>query len=547
MLKHIPYLLTVWMLCALASCSNDEELVQEYIPVQVGFTLSTGSNYGTRAFHPDQGETEGTGYENYIDIVNRDFRFYIFNADNTFLEEFKVMMVTPLGNSEYPSTYYVLGELKNAPPEKFKVVVIAHWDNYPSSDKLEVGKTTIEELCEGSDYDYVQPFVPSAEQKIPLYGVRTYQDKTFRPNFCTNLEEINMLRAMAKVTVKIGDDVNYTLTDARVNRFAGHGMAAPIGIYDNTGNECAAWKDGLHVDHAHTINSGSTAFPIHSEDGKEYTIYLPEYVNVDSDYPSYITVTLSNGISYDIYFRNYIDGKPTDTRMDIVRNHYYQFTINKVGAGISVVYEVADWIHEEDKHHWEQDYSYPTYENVFPWEYVVENKFNEKITVLPTMYYVASNFIDDDDDDGSYTIVDDVKGAFTVGFRMVGPAGQKWRPAFHGTEVDYHFRIYRWENNGTLTHLPDENDWIASDNWYQIKLFPGKTAENKTNHVVEFGVATTLAWAGDQSLFLLINGQDAQTLRWPKEWAGTDSRIIRVTQIAAPQQADDNATDEGNE
>lgn len=533
MLKHIPYLLTVWMLCALASCSNDEELVQEYIPVQVGFTLSTGSNYGTRAFHPDQGETEGTGYENYIDIVNRDFRFYIFNIDNTFMEEFKVMMVTPLGNSEYPSTYYVLGELKNAPPEKFKVVVIAHWDNYPSSDKLEVGKTTIEELCEGSDYDYVQPFVPSTEQKIPLYGVRTYQDKTFRPNFCTNLEEINMLRAMAKVTVKIGDDVNYTLTDARVNRFAGHGMAAPIGIYDNTGNECAAWKDGLHVDHAHTINSGSTAFPIHSEDGKEYTIYLPEYVNVDSDYPSYITVTLSNGISYDIYFRNYIDGKPTDTRMDIVRNHYYQFTINKVGAGISVVYEVADWIHEEDKHHWEQNYSYPTYENVLPWKYIEENiDRTTTITTPPTMYYVANNWTTDSD--GEKILVEktngNYEGAFEIAFKMKAPEGQQWTPAIHNSESNFAIRVYRQKDGGGMEYLQNENDWTASDKWYKVQLIPRD--EELVGTVFALGITTTLT-SINQTMYLLINGEDAETIRWPE--SGNDPRLIEVKQISQLQ------------
>lgn len=549
---HIALVCT--LLAGLTSCEDTTDAPRPEVTdgmVEVSLTLVVDNGMQTRAL-TDGMELEGTAYENYIDIENRDFRIYAFNStDNKFISELVVKHIQPMSRSR--NLYFVRAQMKRMPGPDFKLVVLANWEQnngtYPTPDE----ETTIHDVCEGSEYHYNRPFLPTDGHRIPMYGIHTYQGVNFSDSMEAFLEDITLVRAMAKVEV-LCEAPGYELVSAEMTNFSAQGKAAPIGLYTTTGDIRNHWDTHMHLDHADLVHLGSIPFPIVVDDST--SVYVPEYGNIgkDENLRTYITVKLkpqgaddSAATPYRIDFVKYRNGKPTDEVMDIWRNNYYQFVITSVGVGIEVNYEVADWIHREEEHHWHQDYSYPTYENVFPWEYVVENRFNEEITVLPTMYYVASNFRDDDDDDGSYTIVDDVKGAFTVGFRMVGPEGQKWRPAFHGTEVDYHFRIYRWEDKGTLTHLPNENDWIASDNWYQIKLFPGKTAENKTDHVVEFGIATTLAWAGDQSLFLLINGQDAQTLRWPKEWAGTDSRIIKVTQIAAPQQADDNATDEGNE
>lgn len=516
-----------------AACSqSDEALVQENVPVQVGLTLTTGAGYGSRALPGESGETKGTGYENFIDIANRDFRFYVFDGENKFVTEVKVLMVIPVDNSEYPSVYHLTAELDEMPPETFKMVAIANWPAYPASNALVKGTTTIEDICKASEYTYVRPFVPSASRKIPMYGVRTYTGKTFRPNLSTELEEICMLRAMAKVEVRLADDLTgYTLSDAKITHFSGEGMAAPIGVYDDSNQD---WED-MHIDPKDLINTGSIVFPV-KEDDKSCIIYLPEYKNVGAEYPSYMTVTL-NEKEYPIYFRHYVDGKPTDERINIVRNHHYVFTVTKVGAAIEVTYTVADWIHEEENHHWVQDFAYPTYENVIPWSFIEQAiDYTAEIEVNPTMYYWPGNWTGD-------VLENEVKGAFEVAFKMTGPENQKWIPFIRNAQTDdYEVRVYR-KDEEALELLKKSDYWIASENWYKIQIIPKvqQVTYGNKNRIWEFGITTSLHWTVDgETVYLLINGEDAQTIRWPN--SGQDARIIEITQVEPPT-TDGNGTE----
>ena len=529
MQKNIAHILVIGLLaCLFAACSDNVDApVQESHPVQVGFTLSTGGGYGSRASHGAATDESGTGFENYIDVVGRDFRFYIFDKDSKFVDELKTLMVMPMDNSEYPTTYHVTGELNDIPPadESFKVVAITSWDSYPTD--LEKGVTTIDDVCEASKYNYKRPFIPSKTHKIPMYGVMTHEAVEFKPNLNTDLGTIDMLRAMAKVEVKFAEGIPsaYTLKSVQLHNFTAHGMAAPKGVDTNTPTECNDLVHALHMDHEYTVNTTPLDFPITENRGM--IIYIPEYKNVDFEAPSYITVTIGHGDhtkDYNIYFRNYENGKPKDgEQIDIVRNHHYLFTITKVGGNIEVNYTVADWIHDEDKHHWEQTFAYPTYLNLRPWDQrTVEIETQIQYPAKPTMYFDAN---------------DEEKGAFVVGFKMTGPTGQTWAPAIHGTETGYVLKVYN--DRGDV--LSNNDDWVASENWYQIKLIP--QSPDGVGNIVDFGISTTLNWE-DRSMFLLINGEDEHTIRWPD--SGNDARLIRVKQIAAPSSNNGNNENEDN-
>lgn len=517
-----------WLCLGWSACTyNDKEPLQDNISVEVGFMLSTGG-YTSRATHGAAEDEPGTGYENYIDIVGRDFRFYIFDKDNKFIDELKTLMVMPMDNSEYPATYHVKGELNDIPPtgERFKVVAITSWDNYPTD--LERGITTIEDICEASSYSYKRPFIPSETYKIPMYGVKTCDATEFKPNLSTDLGEINMLRAMAKVEVKFHEDIPeaFTLQTVKLQNFTAHGMAAPKGIYDNTGGDCSATLDELHMDHEYTVNTTPLEFPI--KGSKSQIIYLPEYKNVGFDYPSYITVTIGHDDhtkDYNIYFRNYENGKPKDgEQIDIVRNHHYQFVITKVGGNIEVNYTVAEWIHDEN-HHWKQEFSYPTYTNLRPWSEIGETD-ESKIDYpdQPTMYFDAIN---------------PEAGAFVVGFKMIGPEGQNWTPAIHGSDTDYELMVYKGEEK--IEKEDFATKLVASSDWYRILLIPLKAVNE--NNIVDFGISITLNWE-NRSMFLLINGEDEHTIRWPK--SGNDARLIQVKQIKAPSSNNGNNENEDN-
>ena len=204
-----------------------------------------------------------------------------------------------------------------------------------------------------------------------------------------------------------------------------------------------------------------------------------------------------------------------------MRNHHYQFVITKVGGNIEVNYTVAEWIHEKKKHHWTQEFSYPTYLNLRPWDQISET---DELKIVypdePTMYYDANN---------------PEAGAFVVGFKMTGPQGQNWTPAMDKSDTEYDLKVYQ---NGEEISF---SQCIASPDWYQIKLIPKSPKNVDTN--VQFGITTTLSWEY-RILYLLINGQDENTVRWPN--SGNDARLIQVKQIKAPSSNNGNNENEDN-
>ena len=538
------------LLVGLVACSGSEEAVPmqevQKIPVEVGITLVVNRNVESRAL-TDGMELDGIADENYIDIENGDFRFYVFRTDNTPISEIKVKHIAPINESQ--SLYFVRAQMDEAPDSDFKLVVLANWEAngaaYPSFSDAAI--TDIEALCEISQYYYKYeevkdtPYNPGNNGKnIPMYGVHTYQGVTFQPDLETLLGEVTLVRAMAKVEV-LCEAGGYELVRAEMTHFSARGMAAPIGVYEKTENIKNNWAEHMHVDHKDVVNFGTIPFLPVVKDVKasSATIYVPEYLNAGAEYPSHITVWLkktgewdAQAKEYPIDFVKYVDGKPsTDSGdvLDIWRNNYYQFVITKVGASIELRYQVAEWKHDENIHHWEQHFEYPTYEQVLPWA----KKDATPLVITPedaVMYYVASNWRTETTTESGVTVTHQVlntqepEGAFEVAFRMTAPVNHRWTPAIHGDAKEYEFIVHKWDGQ-KFTHLPDEKDWIASEHWYRIQLVP-KNPEY-SGHNVEFGISTTVTYL-EQSIFLLINGQDAQTTRWPDS---PDARTINVKQV----------------
>ena len=76
----------------------------------------------------------------------------------------------------------------------------------------------------------------------------------------------------------------------------------------------------------------------------EFYVYLPEYDNTD---PAVISVLIGEK-EYDIEFKDYIEGKASGENYNIVRNHYYQYTITNVAeqsveVNFALKYQVMDW------------------------------------------------------------------------------------------------------------------------------------------------------------------------------------------------------------
>ena len=125
-IRFISYLTIVLAALLLGACNSimDDEVCADQpsdttTPVQIGFTLTTG-DVSSRV---TEGEEAGTGYENYIDIEDGDFRILLFDATNdTYLTTFEPTSIRPADNTEYPQTYYVEGELSETYDNNFKLV-----------------------------------------------------------------------------------------------------------------------------------------------------------------------------------------------------------------------------------------------------------------------------------------------------------------------------------------------------------------------------------------------------------------------------------------
>ena len=373
------YIILVLLAFTLGSCNimDDSPCTDEPASagtsVQVGFTLTAGE-VSSRAI--TEGDAQGTGYENYIDIEGKDFRILLFDAtENTYLTTFEPTIIRATDNSKYPQTYYVEGELPEA-YSNFKLVVLANWGTYPTMSE----SSTIASVCTDAasvyNYNYTtESFTPSAENKIPMYGVKNCKDITLRADLLTDLGTVDLLRAMAKIDVKCSESLeDITLTGVTLHHYNTSGMCAPKGIYGNTTD----WDVDTGTDCSHEIHlpenvTQGESLPFNKV-GESYIIYVPEfdnkttgvtksYISVSMEHADKSPVTLENT---NIYFGEYnTEGTlQPNTDFDIVRNHWYTYTINKVDDGKLIFqYRVKKWNVESSLIGWNVKFKIAAYNN----------------------------------------------------------------------------------------------------------------------------------------------------------------------------------------
>lgn len=356
-IRYIPYLTIVLAALLLSACHSimDDEVCADQpsdttTPVQIGFTLTTGDVSSRVTEEPEA----GTRYENYIDIEGGDFRILLFDAtDDTYLTTFEPTSIRPADNTEYPQTYYVEGELSETYDNNFKLVVLANWGNYPELSAT----STIESVCSdaASIFTYTAPFTPSATQRIPMYGVKLCT-ATLRPDLLTDLGQVDLLRAMAKIEVKCSAE-GFELSGVKLHRYNTKGYCAPTGVYDDTKTDWNYDEDEVCLHEVHIpVNSVSTSQLDFEPTADGFIAYVPEFDNTTNTAErTYIEVSLIhtddkstvNLEETNIYFCLYDEenGMPTpNTDFNIVRNHWYKYDITNVDDGKLIFqYRVRLW------------------------------------------------------------------------------------------------------------------------------------------------------------------------------------------------------------
>ena len=464
------YITIVLLALALGSCNimDDSPCTDEPAsagtPVQVGFTLTTGE-VSSRAI--TEGEQAGTGYENYIDVEGNDFRILLFNAtDDTYLTTFEPTIIRATDNSQYPQTYYVEGELPEA-YSNFKLVVLANWGTYPTVSE----NSTIESVCTdaASVYNYTAGFTPSAENKIPMYGVHTYTNIQFRADLLTTLpEEVDLLRAMAKIEVKCNESLeDITLTGVTLHHYNTSGMCAPEGIYGNTTD----WDVDTGTDCSHEI-------------------HLPENVTQGESLPFNKV-----GESYIIGEYNNEGTLIENTDFDIVRNHWYTYTINNVDDGKLIFqYRVKKWNVEASQIGWNATATLAAWNSKSPKEpNLTDATVGDEEAVL--CYVINPRY--NSAHDGLEAKKSSYAGFY---FQLKEPKGAVWKA--HLSDPNFRFGTGKYDFEGTDDKFCASTG-IAREEPYQIQIM----APNSWTEGSGFNGELT-SWGREH------NGQEIKTKFW---------------------------------
>lgn len=338
--------------------------------VKLSFTLALGSSDGplTRAETWDPNDPVydgddigydpkllGDSYDNTIDPTTLQVVFYE-DGDNDadgvsgeFLGNVQITNYYPVDVNEDGVTnlYHMEGRLLLDeevldPEQSYKMMVFA---NMPESQRnmvlSEVPFTALNDLCFTS---YAFGSQARNAQFIPMWGVKTVK-MDFRKDDLYDLETIYVLRAMAKIEVRLGAQLQsqgYSLTRLSVSNSNPQGYCLPA---EAAYVECT---EALSLNSCfRELGAGSYVTPaVENESGvSSLVIYVPEKDNTSATaQPSALSLKLnymdSNGVtvmlepSDQIRFVRYAYGLPTDEAYDIRRNHNYIFEINNINTEV---------------------------------------------------------------------------------------------------------------------------------------------------------------------------------------------------------------------
>lgn len=327
-IQRVAFVIMLCMVMAACSDSDDDAVGTE--DVSVAFTLTVADATSTRA--------ENDGWDDYSpaqdgilneNMVNTDdIIIAIYDDQGNKVDIVEDLRVTKISDASGTGTMYAItGVWRNAKPnvERAKrLMVMANCNTSVWSDPSTL------------TYD----LLPEERKYIPMWGVVKIPE-ALTLGKQNKLHNIRMLRAMAKVSVKLRDDMTdygYAIGSMTVNNYNTKGYCVPktFNEVDNTSEVRFANSLNVLDSHADKIALPTTA-----------PLYLPEYDNSGTN-PTTITVKLNrNGKlegTYTLYFRNYdSDGKPTGPTYPIQRNHYYQYLIYKETGKIIVTLHVRKW------------------------------------------------------------------------------------------------------------------------------------------------------------------------------------------------------------
>ena len=359
MIRRLTYLIAALASLLLTACSVYDDRM--YGPngeqkVKVSFVLALGSSDDpfTKAetWHPDDPTDDdnnigydpkaiGDSYDNMIDPGTLQVVFY--HTTGEFVGKVNNLAYSQVGTTDedrnlykFTGTMLLDEDLVNSNPE-LKMMVFA---NFPESQRAVInGGADVSGLQElaftrfggGKDTDF-----------IPMWGVKSVSLNLSGDPGTTDLGTVYVLRAMAKVEVKLSEalsDGGYTLTSMTMNNLNAQGYCLPDGAEDLPNTEALSLESSINVNDTHLA---SQIVESQEDQGvQSLVMYVPEYKNDGSGNRATISLVLKqneNGVMKTLLPESVIEfkeydgsGKPVaSSDYDIVRNHNYVFEIKSL-------------------------------------------------------------------------------------------------------------------------------------------------------------------------------------------------------------------------
>ncbi len=358
MLRYMQHMMLV-CLCALpllaglqaCTATDDAQRADEAERTKVSVVFSIvlqESTTLTRATNVDWGDYDPTdvGLEQESNIDLETLQVGIYDENNRRIGTVEKLAAQRVRNADGTTAYYrVQGGWTPTDAEQLaaakKLMIVAN-ATATTADLGSLQFTTTESGTTTANLGY-----------IPMWGVAPIS-AALELGTSTDLGEISMLRSMAKVLVQLTDEMveqGYTIESVQLNNHNEQGYVLPQG-YANVSNT----RELTFSNTPRYLSSLSTAalsFALpEAATSKQCSqnLYLPEYENsAATATPATITVTLArNGTvdgTYTFGFYEYSDDGKAQTAkpVDIVRNHFYLFSIYKNTNNVKVNLSVRQW------------------------------------------------------------------------------------------------------------------------------------------------------------------------------------------------------------
>ena len=519
---------------AAASCVFDAERCD--MPVDkpgVRFTVSLKHHQTRAAWEKEYPSETGVPFD--YRIQPDELRVVILNHKGTRVGEIRDLDYWPINDAH--TAFQFVGQL----PEGTMDSIQAHPDQteYRFMVLANCGDNLSGEQY--ITYNYAQLNPTNDQASIPMWGVKEADVSPLSTKDNLDLGEIWLLRAAAKVEVKLNQalkEAGTTIESATLKYYNQTGYALPSGWEQVSQTRALDQENCLRVYRHAAVNLPF----IKDEATGNYYLYVTEYDNINyAGERNKISLDFKIGEEVKsfpdaISFCEYKDGLPKDnSHYNIVRNHIYEFEILSIaGSSLLLDYTVADWTTEDwdgnGKEYKEHDLSYPTYHNpVVPLEFLNKNATEQANYVIkqePTMSYNANDL---------------EERAFHCYFQIVAPSDVKWQPVFTASKENYQIRVYLYKSStekvlvfdsgeNVGNELKDDLNACQPNEWYHIVVFPLSDDGAGTTDV-EFGITYYQEWT-DQYINLYVNGE-YDRIRWPN--SGDNPKLIKIKHVSALQ------------